>query len=104
MPFEPEHDPLGRPRDTSPRDRNGHTRLEIHPDDDVRRVIVEHHVHTQVQEPRSSLPLFVAGFSSAATVAAIAAILILTTTDRDDGNINVEAPVVDVDVDPDPGD
>lgn len=80
------------------------TEYEIDESDDVRRVIVEKHVHTQVQEPKSSVPAFVAGFLFAALAAAIGAIVFLAVSDRDDdGNINLDVPGVEVDVDEDPG-
>ncbi len=80
------------------------TEYEIDESDDVRRVIVEKHVHTQVQEPKSSAPAFVAGFLFAALAAAIGAIVFLAVSDRDDdGNINLDVPGVEVDVDEDPG-
>lgn len=79
------------------------TEYEIDADDDVRRVIVEKHVHTQVQEPKSSVPAFLAGFLFAALAAAIGAIVFLAVSDRDDdGNINLDVPGVDVDVDENP--
>jgi hypothetical protein len=74
-------------------------------DDRVRRVIIEKHVHTQVQEPKSSIPAFIAGFLFAALAAAIGAIVFLAVSDRDDdGNIQFDVPSVGVDVDADPDD
>jgi len=69
-------------------------------DDSVpRRIIVEKHVHTQVQEPKSSVPAFITGFLTAGLLAAIGAIAFLAVSDRDDdGNIQLDVPTVDVDV------
>ena len=65
-----------------------------------RRIIIEKHVHTQVQEPKSSVPAFITGFLTAGLVAAIGAIAFLAVSDRDDdGNIQLQVPTVDVDVD-----
>lgn len=64
-----------------------------------RRIIVEKHVHTQVQEPKSSVPAFITGFLTAGLLAAIGAIVFLAVADRDDdGNIQLDVPQVDVDV------
>ncbi len=69
-------------------------------DSTPRRIIVEKHVHTQVQEPKSSVPAFITGFLAAGLLAAVAAIVFLAVSDRDDnGNIQLDVPTVDVDVD-----
>lgn len=65
-----------------------------------RTIIVEKHVHTQVQEPKSSVPAFITGFLTAGLLAAIGAIVFLALSDRDDdGNIQLDVPQVDVTVD-----
>lgn len=80
------------------------TEYDVDADEGVRRVIIEKHVHTQVQEPKSSVPAFIAGFLFAALAAAVGAIVFLAVSDRDDdGNINLDVPGVNVDIDEDPG-
>ncbi len=75
------------------------TEIDMGHDDQVRRVIIEKHVHTQVQEPKSSVPAFIAGFLTAGLVAASAAVVFLAVSDRDDdGNLRLDVPQVDVDV------
>lgn len=65
-----------------------------------RRIIIEKHVHTQVQEPKSSIPAFIAGFLTAGLVAAVGAIAFLAVSDRDDdGNLQLDVPQVELDVD-----
>lgn len=69
-------------------------------DDVPRRIIVEKHVHTQVQEPKSSVPAFITGFLTAGLLAAVGAIAFLAVSERDDdGNLQLDVPTVDVDVD-----
>lgn len=68
--------------------------------DSDRRIIIEKHVHTQVQEPKSSIPAFIAGFLTAGLVAAVGAIAFLAVSDRDDdGNLQLDVPQVELDVD-----
>lgn len=82
-------------------DRMEHDRDLSDIDDGVpRRIVVEKHVHTQVQEPKSSVPAFITGFLTAGLLAAIGAIVFLAVSDRDDdGNIQLDVPAVDVQVD-----
>ncbi|MGK0274436.1 MAG: hypothetical protein ACI9N0_000813 [Ilumatobacter sp.] len=75
--------------------------LGVGPDDGVvRQIIIEKHVHTQVQEPKSSVPAFLAGFLTAGLLAAIGAITFLAVSDADDdGNLNFDVPTVDLQID-----
>jgi len=69
-------------------------------DDERTRVVIEKHVHTQIHEPKSSIPAFLAGFLTASLLAAVGAIVFLAVSDRDDdGNLRLDVPEVDVSVD-----
>ncbi len=66
----------------------------------ARQIIIEKHVHTQVREPKSSVPAFLAGFLTAGLLAAIGAIAFLAVSDADDdGNLNFDIPAVDLQID-----
>ncbi len=72
---------------------------EVPGDPATRQIIIEKHVHTQVQEPKSSVPAFLTGFLTAGLLAALGAIVFLAVSDSDDdGNVQFDVPTVDLEV------